>query len=86
MKKLIALLFMLPIAIASQACDACEAQQPALLKGITHGAGPQSNWDYVIVIAMALIVVLTLYFSIKWIFIPGERNRDHIKRTILNFD
>lgn len=86
MKKIIALLAILPIAIVSRACDACEAQQPALLKGISHGAGPQSNWDYVIVIAMVVIVVFTLYFSIKWIFMPGERNRDHIKRTILNFD
>mgnify|MGYP001452706361 CR=1 FL=1 len=65
------------------ACPVCEKQQPDILKGITHGAGPQSDWDYVIVWAMVLIVFITLVFSLKWIFRPGEKSTQHIKRLVL---
>ena len=72
--------------LTGYACPACEKQQPALLKGISHGAGPDSNWDIVIVWAIAIIVVLTLFFSIKFLVKPGERSKTHIKRYILNND
>ena len=85
-KKILLLLCMIGSAAAAMACPACEKQQPKLLKGISHGVGPQSKWDYVIVIAVALIVVATLYYSIKWIIKPGEKSATHIKRTILNFE
>lgn len=67
------------------ACSVCEKQQPGMLRGITHGTGPQSNWDYVIIWAIAVIVVATLFFSIKWLIWPGEKSGDHIKRTILKY-
>ncbi|MEO6134246.1 MAG: hypothetical protein ABIP35_03770 [Ginsengibacter sp.] len=86
MKKLLLLFPLLFIALINYACPACEKQQPAILKGITHGSGPTSNWDYVIVIATALIVVATLYYTIKWLVSPGEKDSDHIKRTVLNFN
>lgn len=66
------------------ACPVCERNQPRLLRGITHGAGPDSRWDYVIVCSMLAIVVLTLFYSVKWLIRPGEQKADHIKRTILN--
>lgn len=66
------------------ACPVCERNQPKVLKGIVHGAGPDSQWDYLIITAVAVIVVLTLFFSVKWLIKPGERNDNHIKRTILN--
>lgn len=66
------------------ACPTCEIAQPRYLKGITHGAGPQSNWDYVIMWAMVVIVLFTLFFSVKWLIQPGEKSNDHIKRFILN--
>ncbi|WP_127126255.1 hypothetical protein [Pseudoflavitalea rhizosphaerae] len=69
----------------SLACDVCERQQPALLKGITHGAGAESRWDYLIVSLVMAIVAFTLYFSIKWLVRPGERSVQHIKRKILNY-
>ena len=69
---------------AAFACDACEKKQPAVLSGITHGGGPDSNWDYVYVWATVLIVIATLFYSIKWMIKPGEQNMNHIKRTILN--
>ena len=73
-------------AVAAFACPVCEKQQPKLLQGISHGVGPQSSWDYVIIWAMVLIVAFTLYFSIKMLVKPGERAGNHIKRTILTIE
>ena len=80
---LILSLFTSPIVFA---CDVCKKQQPKILQGITHGTGPQSNWDYVIVTAVALLVAFTLYFSIKCMIIPKERSTSHIKYFVLNND
>ena len=68
------------------ACSACEKQQPKVLRGITHGTGPQSNWDFVIIWATVLIVAVSMFYSIKWLIRPGEKSAAHIKRTILNND
>lgn len=68
------------------ACPVCEQQQPRLLRGITHGIGPSGNWDYVIIIAAVLVVLATLFYTIKWLIKPGEKETNHIKRTILNFN
>lgn len=68
----------------SVSCPVCERNQPELLRGITHGAGPESRWDYLIVWGVAIVVLLTLFFTVKWIIRPGEQAKDHIKRTILN--
>lgn len=73
------------LSLAAFACPVCEKQQPKVLQGISHGAGPQSNWDYVLVWATVFIVALCLYLSIKWLARPGEQREDHIKRTILDF-
>ena len=71
---------LLPAALL--ACPVCEKRQPKLLQGITHGAGPESNWDYVIIGTTAAIVLASLYFSVKWLCKPGEAGNDHIKRII----
>ena len=84
MKKLLLLLALVAPALATLACPACEKQQPRILRGITHGGGPDGNWDYVIVLATVAIVVVTLFFAVKWIMFPGEKDSNHIKRTILN--
>lgn len=73
------------LSLAAFACPVCEKQQPKVLQGISHGAGPQSDWDYVLVWATVVIVVLCLFFSIKWLARPGEKGEDHIKRTVLDF-
>ena len=83
MKKLILILTLLIAGTAVFACPVCDKQQPKVLRGITHGAGPQSDWEYVIVWATVIIVLFTLYFSLKWIFRPGEKSENHIKRLIL---
>ncbi len=83
MKKLIAL-FLFSCGYATmQACPVCEKQQPKLLRGITHGAGPQSNWDWIIVGMMLLVTVLVFFYSVKFLLKPGEKNPRHIKQTIL---
>ncbi len=68
----------------SLACSVCEKQQPKITLGLTHGAGPQSNWDWVIIIAVTHITVLTFILSLKYIIKPGEKNLDHIKQSILS--
>jgi hypothetical protein len=72
--------------VASLACEVCKKQQPKVLREITHGAGPQSDWDYVVVLGTALIVVVSLFYSIKWIIRPDEKEREHIKNSIFNPD
>mgnify|MGYP001175456162 CR=1 FL=1 len=86
MKKIWCLISLLVSAASIYACPACEKQQPKLLRGITHGAGPSSNWDYVIILAAVVVVLATLYFTVKWLLKPGEKEMNHIKRTILNFN
>jgi hypothetical protein len=86
MKKNFFLLILLAGYNAAKSCPACEAQQPKVLRGITHGAGPQSNWDFLIVSVAAVIVLATLFFSVKWLIWPEEKGEKHIKRIILNYD
>lgn len=86
MKKILLVVPSLIFGLVTWACPACEKQQPALLRGITHGPGPSSNWDYVIVTATVFIVLVTLYYTIKWMIKPGEEDLNHIKRTALNFN
>ncbi|MEJ7778920.1 MAG: hypothetical protein WKF68_04960 [Daejeonella sp.] len=84
MKKLVLVfIFFLPGLIAF-ACPVCEKQQPKILQGITHGAGPGSQWDYIIVWIGVIIVLATLFYSIKWLIKPGENSPAHIKQSILN--
>lgn len=84
MKKNLLTTSLLLNTLASIACPVCERNQPKILKGITHGAGPETNWDYVIVGVMSFLVLATLIFSVKWLIRPGEQSEHHIKRFILN--
>ncbi|MBD3749462.1 MAG: hypothetical protein IE931_08195 [Sphingobacteriales bacterium] len=68
------------------ACEMCEKQKPKLLQGIGHGAGPDSNYDYLIIGITVLITVFSLFFAIKWIIKPGEKEQSHIKRVFLEFE
>ncbi len=86
MKKFLYSLFFTTLSVSTYACPMCEKQQPKILRGITHGAGPESNVDYVIVWAMVLFVLVTLFYALKYIIKPKENETNHIKRTILNFE
>lgn len=76
----LALSLLAPVAIA---CDVCKRNQPVVLKGTAHGAGPDSQWDYLIIALVAVSVVVTLWLSLKWLIKPGEQSAMHIKRTVL---
>ena len=82
--KIIILVFVL-ITQAYWACDACKLQQPKLTQNFTHGAGPQSNWDWVIVSSIALITVYTLIYSVIYLIKPGENKGSHIKNRIIDY-
>ena len=66
------------------ACAVCERNKPKVLQGITHGSNPESNWDYVIVLVIGAVAILTLIYSIKYFVKPNENNVDHIKYSFLN--
>jgi hypothetical protein len=76
--------FMLTAGLSAMACEACKKQQPKLLQGITHGRGPDSSWDYVILMVMIIVTLYVLFATVKCIFRPSEKNDEHIKRLILN--
>lgn len=84
MKRLLLVVGIMLLSVNIMACPVCERNQPKVLKGITHGAGPESEWDYIIVWVMVITVLITLFFSIKWLVKPGEKSTTHIKRFILN--
>lgn len=84
MKRIVLTVFAMLPALFALACPVCEKQQPEILRGITHGAGPEDRWDYVIVWTMIAIVLVTLFFSVKWLIRPGEGSGNHIKRVILS--
>lgn len=84
MRRMILTILFLFNSLWMLACPVCERNQPKVLKGITHGAGPEGNWDYVIVWTTVAIVLVTLFFSVKWLIRPGEKSDQHIKRSIFN--
>ena len=86
MKKVMLIVVLLVTGLMTFACPTCEIAQPRYLKGITHGTGPQSDWDFLIISVIVIIVIATLFFSIKWLVQPGEKSVTHIKHLILNID
>lgn len=86
MKKILLFMAMLIQCSYSFSCPVCERNKPKILQGITHGQGPTSNWDYVIIISMIAIALLSFFLSLKWMVRPGEKSAHHIKRTILNIE
>lgn len=84
LKYLFTLFFILCVNATLWACPACEKQQPKFTQGLTHGAGPDSNWDWVIIALISIITILTFFYSLKYLVKPGEKNIDHIKQSILN--
>ncbi len=81
-KKYLLLLILAAINISAYCCPVCERSQPKLLRGILHGSGPQSNWEYISVWGMVVITLATLFYSVKWLVKPDENNNNHIKNSI----
>lgn len=67
---------------AAIACEACQRQQPRITRGLTHGTGPESNWDWLIVSGVTLITVVTFVLAVRYLARPGEKNVTHIKNII----
>lgn len=86
MKKItLSLLFTLFFGISGAfACDVCQKNQPAILKNITHGVGPQGNLDFIIIWSAAAIVLVALVLSLKYMFKPKENNSNHIKNIVID--
>lgn len=66
------------------ACDACKLQQPEITRNITHGTGPESDWDWFIIGIVILITVMAFVYSIKYLISPGEKDESHIKYFVLS--
>lgn len=84
MKKLVLIVLLFLPSIITSACDVCKKQQPKILSGIAHGAGPDSRWDYLIISITGVAVLLTFFYSIKFLLKPGEKSKTHIKQFIFN--
>lgn len=84
MKKFLLFFVFVLFNLPSWACPVCEKQQPKLLRGITHGAGPQSGWDYAIISVISILVLITLIYSLKYLIKPGEKSASHIKNLFIN--
>ena len=50
---------------------------------MSHMAGPQAWWEYVLVACAIVILAWVLYRAFKYTFWPGEKEPGHIKRKIL---
>lgn len=83
-KKIIVFFILFFPGLRSFACELCEKNQPKLLKGITHGAGPTGTMDYIIIGIASVIVFVALFLSIKYLVKPREGNADHIKNIVLD--
>jgi len=66
------------------ACDACKLQQPEVTRNLTHGTGPETNWDWFIVGIVILITVVAFVFSVKYLIKPGEKDTSHIKYSVFS--
>ncbi len=85
MKKFLSflILFTVQAGMILYACDVCEDSQPKLLKGITHGAGPQGFFDYAMLYGSGIVVLVVLIWSVKLMIKPKESNPDHIKYIVV---
>ena len=83
-RKLIFLVTLMVWSFPSFTCEVCQVNQPKMLKNITHGTGPQGNTDMIIIWSAAVIVTITLFFSIKYLVNPKENNEEHIKNSVIN--
>jgi len=79
----LSIFFFFIITKSVSACELCKSQQPKALQNITHGTGPESNWDFIIITVAAIIVTATLFLSIKFLIRPGEKNPEHIKNIVV---
>ncbi len=87
MKKIFFALIFIATAFSTNACPVCDrAKARSAFGSITHGVGPTSNWDYVAVWIVIAAVLLSFFYSVKWLIKPADNNPGHIRYSILNFE
>lgn len=88
MKKIILLgiILLLQSPVGLMACEICKETQPKLFRGLTHGSGPKGTMDMVIIWSAVVIVLITMYFFIRYLVKPGEKNHNHIKYIVVQND
>ncbi|MDO5654606.1 MAG: hypothetical protein Q4G27_00530 [Flavobacteriaceae bacterium] len=69
----------------SIACDMCNkgSDRSKFWEIFSHGRGPDGNVDYLLFASGIIIVLLTLIYSLKFLIFPKEKNKNHIKYSIL---
>ncbi|RFZ91159.1 hypothetical protein D0C36_19660 [Mucilaginibacter conchicola] len=85
MRKYIFTISVILVSGTAFACDACKKQK-SLFTGISHGRGPESNWDYLIVALMIVVTLYVLFAALKCMFKSSENHRSHIKYTFIESD
>jgi len=84
-KSLLTIICVLLGGIQVLACDVCKGQQPEVLQDVTHGTGPQGVFDYLILWGAVIIVCITLFLSIRFLWRPDKLDKRHpIKFLPLN--
>ena len=53
-------------------------------QGAEHHASSSGPAEVVLVVIGVIITAVVTFYTIKWLFWPGERGADHIKRRILH--
>ncbi len=88
MKRIIILVIVLILQtpVGLWACEICKENQPKLLRGLTHGSGPKGTIDFIIIWSSVIIVLITMYFFIKYLVKPGEKSAEHIKYIVVQND
>ncbi len=58
----------------------------ALNKSMHMNGGPNGIFDHIVLGASILIVIIVIFFTLKFFIKPGEKQITHIKRIILDDD
>ncbi len=53
-------------------------------EGHSMASGPHAAWEYILAAAAVAIVLWVFVLAIRMTLRPGEEEKDHIKRTILD--
>lgn len=87
MKKIFCLCICILPGLMLLSCPVCDRAKAKIAFGsLTHGTLPASNWEYLGVWIVILLVVITAFYFVKGLIRPSDTNADHIKYSILIFE
>lgn len=70
------------VALSCPVCDREKANQVTL--GLSHGAGPDHNWEWLVVAGMAGITLFALFLAIKYFIKPDNAKTNEFKKSIFS--